>query len=283
MNNRIHKGMARVINAIRWRLKRAVFLARYEWFRSPPYVMPYQGFDLEYERGDLMSFRYSATGDYEPHVISYLKNNLAAGATVVDVGANVGFFSLAVLALVPKSNVHMFEPSPFPRGYLAKSIARNGLESRVTLNHQALYSEPGEMDFCVHVGKHSALDGMRDTKYAFAGESTYIKVVVTTLDSYVREAGMRRLDLLKIDVEGAELYVLQGARNTLQEFRPRVLFEIGQQNLDPYGLRPEDIYGFLQENGYNLQDMSGQKITKAEFPRRSALEHEFVAVPIDSH
>jgi len=283
MHNGQSQGMARVINSIRWRVRRAIFLARYEWFRSPPYVMSYQGFDLVYGRGDVLSFLYSVTGHYEPQVMSYLKSQLPRAATVVDVGANVGFFGLAVLALVPESIVHMFEPSPVPRSFLAKSIARNGLEARVKLNHQALYSEAGEMDFYVHAGHHAALDGLKDTRYAIADEPARIRVPVTTLDTYVREVGLKRMDLLKIDVEGAELYVLQGARDTLKELRPRVLFEIGQQNLDPYGLRPEHIYGFFQENGYNVQNMSGQQISETDFTHRSTLEHEYVAVPIASH
>ena len=241
--------------------------------------MAYHGFKLEYGRGDVLVYLFSVTGQYEPQVAAYLKSNLARGAAVVDIGANVGFFSLAVLALIPGSTVHMFEPSPRPRSRLASSIARNRLEARAILNPLALYSEPGEMDFFVHTGYHSAFDGFRDTNYALAGEPTRIKVPVTTLDLYVAEAGITHLDLVKIDVEGAELSVLQGAERTLRELRPRVLFEIGQQNLDPYGLRPEHIYGFFREHGYNVQDIIGKPVTEVEFTRRSALEHEFVGVP----
>ena len=163
MPNRQQKGMARVINAIRWRLRRAVFLARSEWFRSPPFVMSYHGFNLEYEKGDVLVYLFSVTGQYEPQVISYLKSNFSGGASVIDIGANVGFFSLAVLALIPESTIHMFEPSPLPRGHLTNTINRNRLQTRAILHPFALFSEPGEMDFCVHAGHHSAFDGLRDT------------------------------------------------------------------------------------------------------------------------
>ena len=279
MQNRPYKGMARVFNSIRWRLRRAFFLARYEWFRSPPFMMSYQGFNIEYGRGDVLVHLYSVKACYEPHVISYVQSNLEPGATVVDIGANVGFFSLAVLALIPGSTVHMFEPSPVSRGHLAQSIAKNSLESRVRLNPYALYSEPGEMDFCVHPEKYAAFDGLRDTRSVKDSTPIHIKVPVTTLDIYLTQAGVKHLDLVKIDVEGAEMFVLQGAEDTLKELRPRVLFEVGQQNLDPYGLRPEHIYGFFQEHGYRMQDIQGQPLSEAEFRHRSTLEHEFVAVP----
>lgn len=279
MTKRTKLGMARLENAVRWRLRRAVFLARNEWFRSPPFVMRYRGFNLEYGKGDVVARIHSIQGQYEPHVMSYVQSNLRRGATIVDIGANIGLFSMAVLAMIPESLVHMFEPSPVPRRHLARTIDMNRLAPRAVLNSCALYSEPGEMEFCVHEGKHAAYDGLRDTHYALVKTPRRIKVPVTTLDNYITETGIQRLDLIKIDVEGAELYVLQGAKRTLKELRPRVIFEVGQQNLDPYGLRPEHVYQFFKDEGYHLQSILGKSVSEGEYIRLCTLEHEFVAFP----
>lgn len=273
------RGLKWASQMILWRLRRAVFLAKYEWFRSPPYFLRYHGFDLEYEKGDALVHAYSITAYYEPHVMNYLQSTLQRGATVVDAGANVGFFGFAVLALIPESNVHMFEPSPVPVGHLRRSIARNHLEARTRLNQCALYSEPGEMEYCVHAGKQSAYDGLQDTLYEWVGPTRRIRVPVTTVDTYVVQMGLKRLDLLKIDVEGAELYVLQGAKHTLKKLRPLVLFEVGEQNLAPYGLHPGDLHRFFQEHGYIVNDIHESPLSEAEFAQRTEREHEFVALP----
>jgi FkbM family methyltransferase len=277
-----HKGISRVINALRWRFKRLVYLSSHEWYRSPPYTVRYHGFHLEYGKGDFLVRAYSITRQYEPHVLAYFQSVLRPGATVVDVGANVGFFALAVLSLIPESTIHMFEPSPLPRSHLMGSISRNGMEARARLNHYALFSEPGEMDFFVHGERCAAYDGFRDTRYAWVGTPRSIKVPVTTLDIYAAQVGLKHLDLLKIDAEGAELFVLKGAEHTLRALRPLVLFEVGDQNLAPYRLNPGDLYQFFEEHGYRVEDLKGQPVSEDEFSQRSAKEHEFVAVPENS-
>jgi FkbM family methyltransferase len=205
---------------------------------------------------------------------------LSAHAVIVDVGANIGLFSLAVLRSIPGSRVHMFEPSPIPQRCLAASLARNGLQERAALNAMALYSEPGELEFYVHDGKHSAYDGIRDTRYDWVGSPRPIRVPATTLDQYCQAAGLDRIDLLKIDAEGAELFVLRGAEQTLRTLRPLVLFEIGRKNLAPYGIQPAEVHEFLTARGYHVQTLRGERLDVPGFDRAVGWEHEFAAVPV---
>ncbi len=223
--------------------------------------------------------RYCINGYYEPEVERYLGSVLKPGSVVVDAGANIGFFTLAVLGNREGITVHGFEPSPDSYALFRACISRNNLAGRVISSQVALYSEPGEMDFQIHAASHGAYDGFRDTGYAGVGESRTIKVPVTTLDIYAKQVGLHRLDLLKIDVEGAELFVLRGAREVLSSLHPAVLFEVGYQNLRPFDILPSDLYRFFEGVGYRVMNLNQRALSEVDFGHACIAEHEFIALP----
>ena len=135
------------------------------------------------------------------------------------------------------------------------------------------------MDFRVHDENYGAFDGFLDTKYIGVDVPRVTKVPVTTLDIYSKQVGLKRLDLLKIDVEGAELFVLRGAREVLSNLRPAVLFEVGYRNLRPYAILPSDIFRFLDDIGYRVMDLTNRTLSEVEFSHASVDEHEFIAMP----
>jgi len=271
--------LERVTASCSWRMRRLRFAATHEWLRSQPYVLRYAGFDLLYNRGNALATRYALNGYYEPDVEQYLASELRPGAVVVDAGANIGFFTLAVLATCKRATVHGFEPSPGSYALFKRSIARNNLAGRVVPNRVALYSEPGEMDFHVHATSHGAYDGLRDTAYVGVDRPTRTRVQVTTLDIYARQLALDRLDLLKIDVEGAELFVLRGARDVLSRLHPTVLFEVGYQNLRPFGILPSHLYRFFEDVGYRVTDLTQRRLSEVDFGHACIGEHEFIALP----
>lgn len=269
----------RVIASCSWRMRRLRFAATHEWLRSPPYVLRYAGLDLLYDPGNALAMRYCLNGYYEPEVESYLKSALKPESVVVDVGANIGFFTLAVLGNSEGATVHGFEPSPGSFALFKACISRNNLSGRVIANQVALYSEPGRMDFQIHASNYGAYDGFRDTRYPGVGESRTTEVQVTTLDIYSKQVGLDRLDLLKIDVEGAEFFVLRGAREVLSSLHPTVLFEVGYQNLRPFGILPSDLYRFLEEVGYRVMNLNQRELSEVDFGNACVAEHEFIALP----
>ena len=273
------KTMFRICLRILRHVRLLQFWLHWEVFRQPPFRARYRKFDVFYHRGDLLMSRFATTGAYEPRVMAFVQKNLRDDAVVIDVGANIGLFLFGVLSACPKSIVHAFEPSPIPRQLLRASISANRVERRITLNETALYSHTGEMEFCVHRDTTSALDGLRDTAYEVAGNTETIKVPVSTLDQYIKQHPLARVDLLKLDVEGAELFVLKGGRNLLKDLSPMVLFEVGRINLRPYGLVPRNIFEFLCECGYEVTTLSGHLLDATQFDLAVDVENEFVAVP----
>lgn len=166
--------------------------------------------------------------------ISFLKRFARAipAAVVFDVGANVGQYAELVKPILPASKLYSFEPHPESFKELSKLAASRGFQARPV----ALSDESGEARRFDHKSvargsEHATL--FRDViEVSYDDESPSWGIEVTTLDQFVREEGIDRIDLLKIDVEGAEMKVLAGARDTLAEGRIAVIqFEYTAANV----------------------------------------------------
>lgn len=151
-------------------------------------------------------------GSYERDTQQCLLSILEPGMTFYDLGANVGFYSVLAASVVgSQGRVVAFEPLPRNLGFLQRHVAINGL-SQVTVVPSAVAARRGTARFTVHergeMGQLAATGGM--------------EVAVTTLDDFVFSGAERPPDVIKVDVEGAECAVLEGARRTLREVRPRL-------------------------------------------------------------
>ncbi len=144
---------------------------------------------------------------------AWVRANVPRDGVVIDAGGNIGLTALILSALVPDGHVHVFEALPENAEYLRRNIQENGIRN-CTVNAVALGRQPGTVRMSAHgPGSHVQAGG--------AGA----EVPVVTLDSYVAEAGLTRLDFLKLDVEGFEPPVLEGAAGTIERFRPPVFME----------------------------------------------------------
>lgn len=184
-----------------------------------------------------------------------LQQRLPADGTLIDVGANIGCFSLPLAKQLTAGRVHAFEPIPTVRTRLQRAIDTHGLDN-VSVNDCALSSEHGEI--VLHVPdaqwKGALYNSGRTSRYVGDGEDGWSAQPTrcVTLDSYAEQHRLTRIDAIKIDVEGAELDVLQGARNTLRAHRPAVLMELNQPTLAAAGHSIADVVGFWTENGYRM-------------------------------
>lgn len=148
---------------------------------------------------------------------------LPPDGVVLDVGANIGLSALALAPLLPRGRVLAVEASPRTAAALRRTLALNGLEDRVAVEAVALGAAPGEAAF--HAAAHSAGAHLMDAGTLGAAALPTVRVPVETLDALVARHGLGRLDFLKIDVEGFETEVLDGAAATLARLRPLVFVE----------------------------------------------------------
>ncbi len=158
-------------------------------------------------------------------LLAYARRALPPDPVVLDVGANLGLVTLALAATFPAARLYAFEPSPRNAALCAANLAANRVSA--TLIRRAAGAAPGRLGFTEMAGfpAGSHLDP--------AGALT---VPVVPLDDFVfTEAGLDRLDLVKIDAEGAEPAILAGAARAIETFRPALYMEFNSWCLLAYG------------------------------------------------
>ncbi len=162
------------------------------------------------------------TEDYEPETLPVLVEYLRRAGTFLDVGANTGVFSLIALAVNPQISVHAFEPAAAVFDALQANVRANGAAERVTCNRVAVGSHVGSVP--LHVPTETWGNARLGTE-GFRGLEGHVEQVAsTTLDAYVDACGLK-VDVIKVDVEGLEHRVLEGAGNTLRQQRPTIVCE----------------------------------------------------------
>jgi len=212
-------------------------------------------------RRDHMFFRPVIDEPLETAVVGRL---LEPGMHVVDVGANRGWYTLYAAALVGAAGwVIAVEPDPVPLGMLRANVAANRL-ANVTIVDGAVGAEAGEFRFVTE--RESALSHLaRDESDTGANE---FRVQVQRLDDLLSDADRGAVDLVKVDVEGAEIDVLSGATRVLRDDRPVVLVEVEEAHQQRYGAVPSDVPRTLGDD-YRCFRLCWQHGTAEAFPDES--------------
>jgi FkbM family methyltransferase len=171
----------------------------------------------------------------------------------VDVGANVGIHALAAARRLEAGGgaVLAFEPHPANYQALLQNVRLNGWR-HVNAEHLGLADAPA-----VLTGRASAGGG----NWSLASRGDYrFEVRLVRLDDYLADNPLPRLDVLKVDVEGAEVRVLRGARRALQRFRPLIIFEACPAWLAKMGSSPEELFAELHDYGYTIRRLPARQL-----------------------
>jgi FkbM family methyltransferase len=172
---------------------------------------------------------YFGNTPYEPATSEFVKRMLPAGGVFVDVGANHGYFSLLAASWMgDRGRVFAFEPNPSVYAQLDRHVRLNCFDDRVTLLDVALWDTPGEGQlFVSQCEGNSGLSSLVPSESAIAagGLSAEKTVAVRTesFDRWLSAAEIDRVDLVKIDAEGAELQIVRGMVAALRKRRVRAL------------------------------------------------------------
>ena len=189
-----------------------------------------------------------------------LRDLVGPGSVCVDVGAAAGLYTQALSRLAgPSGQVHSVEPLSFVHPVWTRVL---GTKAARNVQHHAvaLGAEPGRGVMSVPVGRYGLVTGRSfladrcrglGSNAEFAGQ-VKVSVPVATLDGLGLSLGLDRLDFIKIDVEGAELSVLQGAEQVIEAFRPALLVEIEARHTARYDYGPQDVADWLVRRGYTM-------------------------------
>lgn len=245
-------------------------------------TLPYQGFTVYYSKGTSLVELHGVPpvrfgGTYERYETATIVQALAQveAPILIDVGANIGLLSLNVLAAVPPTRIFAFEPSPHPRRLLEQTIATNQLQERLTVYDCALGQQVGTATFTAHSTEHASGDGFRDT--GRAGQAEIITVAVQTLDSWWQAQGCPAITAIKLDTEGSEFWILQGAVQLLAQCQPLIVLEINQTNLQPYPHNSRDLFDWLTHQGYSLSSLDGEPVSANNLEEMTRSHETFMA------
>jgi FkbM family methyltransferase len=201
-------------------------------------------------------------GTYERDEMALVERLLGPGDVVVDAGAHIGFFTMQMASIVGAAGrVYAFEPCETNADLLDRSIRENRFEDRIVFERAAVGAASGSaiLTFAVETLNTGGAYLLRDGTAPLTG-NVERKVDVVALDG----AGLRRpVRFIKMDVEGAEPLVLEGARQILEQDRPVILSELHPTQLQrASGIGADEFLALVRSLGYRAQDLRGAPIDR---------------------
>ncbi len=204
------------------------------------------GFSMALDVSEWLGRHVYATGEYEGPTTTVFVDRISAGDTVVDVGANAGYFTcLAAVLTGTRGHVVSFEPFPQVSERLRSNVRLNRF-SNVDLVNVALSNTTTEATLNLGPSHHLGVSSLAPLD----GSTESIPVVVRTGDAML--ASMERVDFIKVDVEGAEAAVLEGLAGTLKRWRPDLVVEITPSYLQRFGSSVAVIERQISQLGYKM-------------------------------
>ena len=187
-------------------------------------------------------------GFYEKIELDVFELLAEQSRVILDVGGSIGDYTCVGANRLPADgHIVAFEPIPENQAYIKKNLEQNQLTSKATVAPVAVGDRDAEIDIYMvegSVGTHSA------AATSAAGVSTKsVHVPVVMLDSYVVENKLANIDILKIDVEGYDGFVLKGAQQLIRKFKPTMFIEFVADNLKNCGFDPNEFLVLLK-GGY---------------------------------
>jgi FkbM family methyltransferase len=200
------------------------------------------------------SLNLSINGVYEPLETELFKKLIKKGDVVLDIGANIGYYTLIAAKLVGENGrVYAFEPDPDNFALLKKNIKINGYQN-VILVQKAVSNKTGKLRLYLSddsAAEHRIFDS-RDGRRS-------IEIEAIRLDDYFKDY-FGKIDLIKMDIEGAEWGAIQGMLNLLEKNKTlKIITEFWPSALERFGIEPEQYLKLLLEQGFKLYYINEQK------------------------
>lgn len=221
-------------------------------------------------------------GAYEDFAGRVLDRCASKSSLIVDAGANIGWYAIRLAAgMAPGGQVIAFEPVERTAAALDANIELNGLADRISVVRAGLSDRAGEAEIYLpaetgHVG--ASLENLHPDE-----ESRREVIALTTLDEALSDPDLGPLDLIKCDVEGAELMVLRGGTGVIGRDRPVLFLEILRKWSAAFGYRPNDIIEWTASLGYVCWAIGESGLRQIETVDDTTLETNYIFVQPDRH
>ena len=218
-------------------------------------------------------------GRYEDEDSEMIYKLLEDNFTVFDVGANIGWYTTHIAKILTNGSIHAFEPIPDTFGWLKKNTELNYLNN-ITLNNIALSEVKGEFTFYYshNMTGASSLQNITNNEKAIL-----VKCKTETLDNYFKDSNLEKLDFIKCDVEGAELFVFKGGIQTILSHKPIVFTEMLRKWSAKFNYHPNEIIKLFTSIGYCCFYNNQGKLKKLNQIDENTVETNFFFLHVDKH
>lgn len=199
------------------------------------------------DKDDLAMSGYLALGSYEPETIKLFRESLKEGATVVDIGTNLGYYTvIAGKKVGPKGRVFGYEPNMDSFNLLHRNILINNFDNITPIN-LALSNILGER--ALYLGDNKCTHSFADNRKTGKNEV----VATDTLDNSLKKYGSPKIDVIKMDIEGAEILALEGMTETINRSRELIIFtEFYPKAIKRLGRSPIEFLEKMRDFGFSI-------------------------------
>lgn len=196
-------------------------------------------------------------GDYESDELNMQLRLIQDGDTVFDIGGNIGWYALHVAKARPGSVIRSFEPVPWTFNVMQKNILLNNMNN-IQSHNFGFSDKAGEFEFFFD----PAISGNASLVNVAEKENIQVfKCKVNTLDDYVKDENLK-IDFIKCDVEGAELFVFKGGEATLKKNQPIIFTEMLRKWSAKFNYHPNAIIDFFRTLNYSPYVINGEMLRK---------------------
>jgi FkbM family methyltransferase len=217
--------------------------------------------------------------EFEPEVYDIFTSLSESAACFIDIGANLGYYSILARIFNPNIEVHAFEPVPGIRKYLQMNTALNHFTD-IRVNEIAMSDKRGEATFYSH--RNPRFEDIEDHLFGdsrlidldpSAYNKTSFKVVTDTLDNYAEtHVKGKRIDLIKMDTEGTEIMVLRGAHLVLSVHKPIIMCEVLRNGIET------EMESLLSKYGYSFFKVDNGRLTATDNLRTGKQKEDYFFV-----
>ncbi len=234
-------------------------------------VTLHDGIRMELVLNEYVQSQLYLFGTFEPATIKVLKRPVKTGDTALDIGANVGYMSLVLAKCVGNSGkVFSFEPDSKNFASLKRNLELNPdcniepIAKAVSDSHQPIRLYHAKFDF--NAGAHSMLPSEKHS-------SDFVEIEATTIDEFVTSHGLKKVDVIKIDIEGAEMKAFNGMSETLRRSRPFVVCELCEEHQVRAGYSTQAVKKWMAETF----DMQAFKVMESGKLKETPIEETHLA------
>lgn len=233
---------------IKHRVRRFYWKKRFRGKSKKEKVMPLFFGDINIRLAEALGGNIYSEYMHEISETKFLQNYCNEDWVCLDIGANIGYYSVLLSTLCPKGRVIAVEPIPANAKFTQQNLDRNNI-TNCDVECAALSDEVGERQF--NLVADSAFSGFKSTGRKTGSESILVKTLTPIM--LLEKFGLKKLDLIKIDIEGAEPIVFKAFEAVFKNNRPKyILSECNTKNLVTYGYQVSEFLVMMEDYGYDV-------------------------------